>query len=284
MTRKKGVFHTFLSYKGGTGRTVTSLNVAFQAAKLGQKVLIIDLDIDGPGLGVLANIKDADMENERKGIVKYLASSNEKSPVDYIFRKEMDIPGEEGKVILDFMPAPQGPNVKDALPTHGYQLKDKMDTLRKVLIKKYDLIVVDAASGVSDYTALALAISDYATICIRWSQQHLRGSIHLITLLGALLKKRDQGYFLKDFFVLPNAVPDPQSENEIDRKESVLEILTERLEKWKTDFSPEIELENLISESNELKWNEGIVLKRNKVFSDYEKYTQFCLTQHSLTR
>src|SRR2546425_5801160 len=41
---------TFYSYKGGNGRTLAAANFAVYLAKLGLKVVIIDFDLDAPGV------------------------------------------------------------------------------------------------------------------------------------------------------------------------------------------------------------------------------------------
>jgi hypothetical protein len=41
---------TFYSYKGGVGRTLALSNVAVLLAKQGKKVLVMDWDIEAPGL------------------------------------------------------------------------------------------------------------------------------------------------------------------------------------------------------------------------------------------
>src|ERR1700712_2220606 len=41
---------TFYSYKGGTGRTLLLANMAVLAARLGQRVVTVDLDVEAPGL------------------------------------------------------------------------------------------------------------------------------------------------------------------------------------------------------------------------------------------
>jgi len=41
------------SFKGGVGRTTTTTLLAWQLAKRGKKVLVVDLDLESPGLGEL---------------------------------------------------------------------------------------------------------------------------------------------------------------------------------------------------------------------------------------
>ena len=45
-----GKIVTFYSYKGGTGRTMALANVGWILASAGLKVLVVDWDLDSPGL------------------------------------------------------------------------------------------------------------------------------------------------------------------------------------------------------------------------------------------
>src|SRR5215212_558789 len=49
-TGKEGKIITFYSYKGGVGRTMAMANVAVMLARWKYKVLIIDWDLEAPGL------------------------------------------------------------------------------------------------------------------------------------------------------------------------------------------------------------------------------------------
>src|SRR5580704_13816247 len=42
----------FYSFKGGVGRTLAIVNVAYLMARRGRNVLLIDMDLEAPGLGV----------------------------------------------------------------------------------------------------------------------------------------------------------------------------------------------------------------------------------------
>ena len=48
--RRDGRIVTFYSYKGGTGRTMALANAAWILAAAGHKVLMIDWDLEAPGL------------------------------------------------------------------------------------------------------------------------------------------------------------------------------------------------------------------------------------------
>src|SRR5262252_1220498 len=47
---KVGLVCTFYSYKGGVGRSMALANVAVLLARWGQRVLVIDWDLEAPGL------------------------------------------------------------------------------------------------------------------------------------------------------------------------------------------------------------------------------------------
>jgi cellulose biosynthesis protein BcsQ len=46
-----GMIVTFYSWKGGVGRTMALANTAIQLARKGNRVLMVDWDLEAPGLG-----------------------------------------------------------------------------------------------------------------------------------------------------------------------------------------------------------------------------------------
>ncbi len=57
---------TFYSFKGGVGRTTALVACAWQLAKRGKRVAVVDLDLEAPGLGALLGAEGA------RGVVDYL--------------------------------------------------------------------------------------------------------------------------------------------------------------------------------------------------------------------
>lgn len=262
--------HTFVSFKGGTGRSVTTANVAYQAARLGKRVLVVDLDIDGPGIATLARLDEAVVQ--QRSVVTYLHGPAMESPLDYVITKNFPTP-EGGEVAIDFLAAPMMGEAKDSLPTFGQALAEKMSLFRASVLPNYDAIFIDAASGISDYTALAFSVSDFITVCTRWSRQQVMGTLKLMVLLDRLVRRKS--YYLSKYVLLLNAVPIPALAHEINRQREVEAM-------FRTAFA---ELGNVdaqihtINEINDFKWDEGIATDIGRGLDDYERYARFCLKQ-----
>lgn len=60
---------TFYSYKGGVGRTMALVNVAYMLAKAGKRVLLVDFDLEAPGLSSYDGLSAG---QDRAGIVEYV--------------------------------------------------------------------------------------------------------------------------------------------------------------------------------------------------------------------
>jgi MinD-like ATPase involved in chromosome partitioning or flagellar assembly len=60
---------TFYSFKGGVGRTMALVNVAAQLAKMGRKVLLVDFDLEAPGLETFDRLRPPE---PRPGMVEFV--------------------------------------------------------------------------------------------------------------------------------------------------------------------------------------------------------------------
>ncbi len=61
---------TFYSYKGGVGRTLAAANFAVYLAKLGQKTVVIDFDLEAPGMD--SKFPALELPDGQKGILDYV--------------------------------------------------------------------------------------------------------------------------------------------------------------------------------------------------------------------
>ncbi len=175
---------TFYSYKGGTGRSMAVANVAWILASHGQKVLMIDWDLEAPGLtryfhpfvdrveleespGVIDfvmecttdavnRLRRSDGERdpelaERINILRYVL------PIDWRFG---DDPDTAGKLHL-ITAGRQGPSYGTRVNTFDWQAfyarrngRAYLDVARKQMRDAYDYILVDSRTGVSDTSGI----------------------------------------------------------------------------------------------------------------------------------
>ena len=61
--------NTFYSFKGGVGRTMALANVAVHLARRGRRVLVVDFDLDAPGLDTFPPLRP---EEPVPGLVDYV--------------------------------------------------------------------------------------------------------------------------------------------------------------------------------------------------------------------
>jgi len=128
------------SGKGGTGKSFLSSSIAFSLADSDLKVLLVDLDINLANLGTMFNVRS------KKSIYNYFTYSRSLQDVIYNYSENLDlILGESGKL------------------NHPELTEDKVNTLLhdlKNVSPKYDLIIIDTASGINSGTLQVLLKSD----------------------------------------------------------------------------------------------------------------------------
>ena len=80
---------TFYSFKGGVGRTMALVNVAAELVRRGRKVLVVDFDLEAPGLETYKHLGPPE---PHPGIVEYVTEYRRTNQVpnllDYIYETE----------------------------------------------------------------------------------------------------------------------------------------------------------------------------------------------------
>ena len=94
---------TFYSFKGGVGRTMALVNVAAQLVKWGRRVLVVDFDLEAPGLETYKSLRP---KKPHLGLVEYVTEFDKTFKVpdihDYVYETE-PIGDNGGKLFV--MPA-----------------------------------------------------------------------------------------------------------------------------------------------------------------------------------
>jgi AAA domain len=172
MTGGSGRIITFYSYKGGTGRTMAISNVAWVLASNGHKVLLIDWDLEAPGLHRYLRPFLIDRElASTPGLIDFVwdATRINMTPAevdpefpsldDYVVGLDWSFPGDG---IIDFIPAGrQDENYAQRVNTFNWDNFYErlgggklLEAQRQMLRDNYDYILIDSRTGVSDTSSI----------------------------------------------------------------------------------------------------------------------------------
>lgn len=162
---------SFYSYKGGVGRTVALTHVAYILASRGKKVVIVDMDIEAPGMSDVFDPKH--YQKPKFGIVDYLYDKvtkvneieNRISITDIFSEVHLsDIPGRlfvipAGELDTNYLGKVDNFRASNIITSTenywDYFLKELNDHL------KPDIVLIDSRTGISGWGALSiLKISD----------------------------------------------------------------------------------------------------------------------------
>lgn len=184
----------FYSFKGGVGRTTSLASFAIQRAREGERVAVIDLDLDAPGIGSLFT-PDGDIENNW-GVVDYILEYGEGLPSSiqnygYICRRS-PLTAREGEILI--IPAGNlNTNYLKKLSKIDFDtdMGDKdihpINTLLSQIRDEWkpDWILVDARAGLSEAAGFLLnGIAHNYVLFGLSSDQSWRGISCIIELMG----------------------------------------------------------------------------------------------------
>ncbi|HEX9613509.1 MAG TPA: MinD/ParA family protein [Candidatus Bathyarchaeia archaeon] len=158
------------SYKGGTGKSTITANVAVALALKGRRVGIMDMDLEGPGLHVFFNI---DPNELRFTLNDVLAGVAPPEAACVRLSEKMNLNGGE----IYYSPASvRVAEIMRTLKT-GFEL-DMFDNAVRRLQEKFGLhyLLIDTHPGIEHDTLLALGVCDHQMIISRIDQQDIFGT------------------------------------------------------------------------------------------------------------
>ena len=197
------MYVTFYSYKGGVGRTMALANVACLLAQdqvHPQKVLIIDLDLEAPGIHRLF----PPQEEYGKGFVDLayeFSESNNSLPLDVssvIYHSDIDgidvLPA--GRVGQDYCEKLQSLYWPGFMTPNPVERGVFFDALIQALdYRDYDYVLIDSRTGLSDQAGIATQLlPDLVLMIFRLTEQNLEGVDHLYETTKAQLIRRGRNH------------------------------------------------------------------------------------------
>jgi cellulose biosynthesis protein BcsQ len=187
-----GTLITFYSYKGGVGRTMALANVAALLAQWGKKVLVIDWDLEAPGVEHFFFQEQADELSriqQQGGLIDLLTELQEgKATVDN-WRKfliESNIPKTSSSVALLTAGARKQAyfrSVRRLDVKEFYEEKNGgyiIEALRTQWRSEFDFVLVDSRTGVTDIGGICtIQLPDILVLVFTATWQSLTGAVRI---------------------------------------------------------------------------------------------------------
>jgi MinD-like ATPase involved in chromosome partitioning or flagellar assembly len=159
------------SYRGGTGKSNVTANLATLLAANGRRVGVVDTDIQSPGIHILFGLDEAEM---RHSLNDYLwgACQIKETAHDVTSR----LSGEfTGRVFL--IPSSMKAGDIARVLREGYDVSMLRDGFHELIeALKLDVLMIDTHPGLNEETLLSIAISDALIIVLRPDQQDYQGT------------------------------------------------------------------------------------------------------------
>jgi len=227
---------SFYSFKGGVGRTTATILTAMLLARQGKKVLLVDFDLEAPGLASVFANQSSELLTVKGFVdfwVDYELSKKDMSKLnldDYYFvRNDQTLVGTQGGELV----------IVPAISTDEKSAESYIDKLSKINLKygaskdyipdlflekmenhiKPDYILIDSRTGINDVGGLIF--NRYAQIIFMFfygNQQNMFGLESIATRFKKITEKNVQFYLVNS--PIPKNPTDAQKEKEFYLKNS----------------------------------------------------------------
>ena len=170
------------SFRGGTGKSNTTANLAVLTALSGKRVGIVDTDIQSPGIHVLFGF---DEERVERSLNDYLWGRCPIEETAYDVSDGCGATAAGGAVFL--IPSSLRAGEIARVLREGYdvgRLNDGFGDLQQSL--RLDYLFIDTHPGVNEETLLSIAVSDTLLIVLRTDHQDYQGTAVTVDLARRL--------------------------------------------------------------------------------------------------
>ncbi len=187
------------SFRGGTGKSNTTANLALLTARAGYRVGVIDTDIQSPGIHVLFRLDQAKI---RRSLNDYLwgKCKIEEAAYDVTLQSIGDATEDGDRPRLFLIPSSLKSGEIAKILHDGYDVSRLIDGFMELVRSlKLDYLYIDTHPGVNEETLLSIAVSNSLVLLVRPDQQDFQG-----TAVAVELAKKLE---VPDMCVVVNKVP-----------------------------------------------------------------------------
>ncbi len=177
------------SFRGGTGKSNTTANLAAQAALAGKRVGVVDTDIQSPGIHVLFGLDENSMGRTLNDFLYGLCEIQE---VAFAVGEHAAQNGAVGRRLLAgynlwLIPSSiRGREISRVL-REGYDVNRLNEGLQNLIADmKLDYLFIDTHPGLNEETLLSIAISDILLIILRPDEQDFQGTAVTVDIARSL--------------------------------------------------------------------------------------------------
>lgn len=185
--KEPGIVYTFYSFKGGVGRTMALANVAALLAEWGHSVLVVDWDIEAPGLERFFDAMKPGIRRVRSevpGIVDLVDAKRTPTELDWR-RCLIDIrpgrlalisAGQNGQPYTSRLHAI---NFNELF--ENYDLGAYIEKLRNEWISEYDFVLVDSRTGFTDIGGICTVhLADVLVLLFTTTESSVGGALSVL--------------------------------------------------------------------------------------------------------
>ena len=185
------------SFRGGTGKSNTTANLAVLLARTGKRVGVIDTDIQSPGIHVVFQF---DQSRIKHSLNDYLWNRCRIEETAHDITEHC-IGSSDGPARLFLIPSSLSSGEIARILREGYDVGLLNDGIQDLVERlELDYLLIDTHPGVNEETLLSIAISDLLILILRPDSQDFQGTAVTVELARRL--------DVPELLIVVNKVPD----------------------------------------------------------------------------
>jgi cellulose biosynthesis protein BcsQ len=188
---ERGVIYTFYSFKGGVGRSMALANAAALLAKWGYSVLVVDWDVEAPGMERFFAHDNPGIERlraDKPGIVDLVKAKGDGKPLrwhDCLI--EVKIGADSSHLSLltagrsgeDYTSRLHALNFPELFDKH--ELGSYIEELRNEWAEDYNFVLVDGRTGVTDIGGICTVhLADVLVLLFTTTESSTEGALEIL--------------------------------------------------------------------------------------------------------
>jgi len=271
---------TFYSYKGGLGRSMAVANVAVLLARDGYRVIVVDWDLEAPGIHRFFNLTDRDLAKPTvRGVIEYVLdfkAAFETEPqddsgilpnLDEYLLPLTDVDPALPKEMLRFVPAGRlDETYANRISSFDWENFYKhwyggraIEYLKQELLKRADYVLVDSRTGLTDIGGICtMQLPSVLVLVMGSNWQSVDGALKVIKSLETLNNP-------------PKVLPVPSRIDKVGERD----LLQEWLRRFADEFSVPSEVGNrqdyfdrvIVPYQTAYSYQEGLAVLEEEVYT-----------------